>query len=73
MKWIYPCQNVNVNSGKISKAVSEHFNVHGHKTSDMRFLPFELIKNSDHTLLSSREEFWIDKKKTLEFGINRQK
>ena len=39
----------------------------------MRFLPFEVVHNGDPTLLASREQFWIDKKKTFEIGINRQK
>ena len=62
-----------VNLGKISKGVSEHFNSPGHSASDMRFLPFEKINSNDPTLLRSREEYWIEKKKNLEFGINRQK
>ena len=62
-----------VNTGKLSKAVSDHFNLPGHTTSDMRFLPFEKITSSDPTLLKPREEYWIMKKKNLEFGINRQK
>ena len=51
------------NFGKISKAVADHFTLPGHKTSDLRFLPFEIIKKDDLTLLASREEFWIPKKK----------
>ena len=62
-----------VNTGKISKSVAEHFNLPGHKPSDMRFLPFEKVFSNDPTVLSSREEYWILKKKTLEFGLNRQK
>ena len=62
-----------VNTGRISKAISEHFNLPGHKVSDMRFLPFEIVKENDGTLLSSRETYWIEKKKNLEFGMNRQK
>ena len=62
-----------INTGKISKAVADHFTLPGHKTSDLRFLPFEIIKKDDLTLLASREEFWIQKKKLLQYGINRQK
>ena len=61
------------NTGKISKAVAEHFHLPGHKFSDIRFLPFEKINSNDPTLLRSREEYWISKKKNLEYGINRQK
>jgi hypothetical protein len=60
-----------VNLGK-DKAVARHFNLPGHSSSDMRFLPFEVVAG-DSTLLASREAFWISKKKTLESGINRQK
>ena len=55
------------------KAVSSHFQLPGHSSSDMRFLPFEAIAEDDGTLLASREEYWIKKKKTLECGINRKK
>ena len=62
-----------VNTGK-DKAVPNHFNLPGHSSSDMRFLPFEALKGGgDATLLASREQYWIDKKKTFVFGINRQK
>ena len=54
------------------KAVSEHFNLPGHSSSDMRFLPFELVVG-DATLLASREQYWIKKKGTFETGLNRQK
>ena len=55
-----------------NKAVAEHFNQPGHSSSDARFLPFEVV-HGDETLLNSREQYWIKKKKTFEFGINRQK
>ena len=60
-----------VNTGK-DKAVSQHFNLPGHSSSDMRFLPFEHVAG-DATLLASREQYWIQKKKTFQTGINRQK
>ena len=62
-----------INVGNISKGVAEHFNLPGHSTSNMRFLPFEKINSDDPTLLRSREEYWISRKHNLEFGINRQK
>ena len=62
-----------VNTGKISKAISEHFNLPGYKASDMRFLPFEQVFSDDPFVLSSSEEYWILKKRNLEFGLNRQK
>ena len=55
------------------KAVSSHFQLPGHSSSDMRYLPFEHVAGGDQTLLASREEYWIKKKKTLECGINRKK
>ena len=62
-----------VSTGKIFKAVAQHFNQPGHKLSDMRFLPFETVNSNDPMVLASREAYWIEKKKTFEFGINRQK
>ena len=62
-----------VNTGKVSKAVAHHFTLPGHKTSDMRILPFEIIQGNDPTLLASRETYWIQKKKTFAAGMNRQK
>ena len=62
-----------VNNFRTSKAIGEHFNLPEHKPSDMRFLPFEKVFGDDPTVLSSREEYWILEKKTLEFGINRRK
>ena len=57
---------------KKDKAVSEHFNLPGHSSSDMKFLPFEVVAG-DATLLSAREQFWIKKKGTFGTGLNRQK
>ena len=62
-----------VSTDKIYKSVAEHFNQPGHKVSDLRFLPFEIVFNNDPDLLASRENYWIAKKKTLHHGINRQK
>ena len=60
-------------NNKRDKAVSEHFNLPGHSSSDMRFLPFESVAGGDATLLASREQYWIKKKGTFETGLNRQK
>ena len=62
-----------INTGKISKAVANHFSQPGHKPSDIRFLPFEIVRNNDPTLLASRETYWIQRKRTFESGLNRQK
>ena len=62
-----------INTAKISKAVANHFSQPGHKSSDIRFLPFEIVRNNDPTLLASREQYWIQKKRTFESGLNRQK
>ena len=62
-----------INTGKLYKAVASHFNQPGHKTSDLRILPFETVRGNDPFLLASREQYWIRKKKTFELGINRQK
>ena len=60
-------------TGKIYKAVAEHFHQPGHQLSDLRFLPFESVNSSDPTVLASREQYWISKKQTFNLGINRQK
>ena len=60
-------------TGKVYKLVAEHFNQPGHKPSDLRFQPFEIIHSNDPTLLASRESYWIAKKKILHGGLNRQK
>ena len=62
-----------VNTGKLYKAVANHFNQPGHRTSDLRFLPFEVVNGNEPFLLASREQYWIRKKKSFELGINRQK
>ena len=36
-----------INTGKEFKAVASHFNQPGHKTSDLRFLPFEIVHSND--------------------------
>ena len=61
-----------INTGKL-KAVSDHFKQPGHKLSDLRYLPFEVVHSNDPTVLASRETYWIEKKKTFQFGINCQK
>ena len=71
------CKTINLNhksviNTKKDKAVAAHFNQPGHSSSDLRFLPFEVV-HGDETLLSSREQYWIKKKRTFELGINRQK
>ena len=60
-------------TGKSYKAVADHFGQQGHKLSDLRFLPFEVVQSNDATVLASRETFWIEKKETFKLGINRQK
>ena len=62
-----------INTGKLSKAVTDHFHLPGHSISDMKFLPFEKVNSDDPTLLKSREEFWILRKENLQHGINHQK
>ena len=62
-----------LSTGKNFKAVAHHFSQPGHKMSDMRFLPFEVVHSGDPMELLSRESYWIEKKELLEFGMNRQK
>ena len=62
-----------ISTGKTFKAVAEHFQLPGHKLSDLRFLPFEQVMSSDPTVLASREQYWIARKETYSLGINRQK
>ena len=47
---------------KFAKPVSNHFNLPGHKLSDLVFLPFEKLRVKDKTMLDVRERYWISKK-----------
>ena len=69
MSWIAYLVTMRLN---IYRRMKAHFNQPGHSSSDLRFLPFEVV-HGDETLLSSREQYWIKKKRTFELGINRQK
>ena len=55
---------------KIFKPVPNHFCKSKHSASDMIFLPFEKLPQEDKTLLDVRERYWINMKKTLQFGLN---
>ena len=56
---------------KVHKPVAAHFNLPGHGTSAMIFLPFEKLRFPDKTMLDVREDFWIQKKKTFLYGLNK--
>ena len=56
---------------KFAKPVSNHFNLPGHKLSDLVFLPFEKLNVKDKTMLDVRERYWISKKGTHKHGLNK--
>jgi hypothetical protein len=60
-----------IKTKKVEKPVGAHFNLPGHTASDMVFLPFEKLRIQDKTMLDVRERFWIEKKKTFLYGLNR--
>ena len=60
-----------ITTQKLQKPVGAHFNLPGHTASDMVFLPFEKLRIQDKTMLDVRERFWIEKKKTFLYGLNR--
>ena len=58
-------------SKKKDKPVANHFCSRNHCSDDMIFTPFEKLYKKDKTLLDIREKFWIQKKKTVMFGLNK--
>ena len=58
-------------SKNLQKAVSKHFNSHGHSSSDFFMTPFEKLRKKDKTLLDIREKFWIVEKNTAKTGLNK--
>lgn len=60
-----------VTTKKLAKPVANHFNLPGHKLSDLVFLPFEKLRVKDKTMLDVRERYWISKKGTHKHGLNK--
>ena len=59
-----------VNS-KLTKATGEHFNLKGHKVSDMRITILEKIFSSDPAVRKEREKYYISKMNTKYKGLNK--
>ena len=55
---------------KISKATGEHFNMKGHKVSDMRVSIIEKVFSQDTAVRKEREKFYIMKMNTKYKGLN---
>ena len=56
---------------KVNKATGEHFNLKGHKVSDMRVSILEKIFSSDAAVRKEREKYFIMKMNTKYKGLNR--
>ena len=55
-----------------NKATGEHFNLPGHKVSDMEVTILEKIFNEDPQYRKQREQMWIEKFNTKYKGLNRK-
>ena len=55
-----------------NKATGEHFNLPGHKVSDMEVTIIEKIYNEDPNYRKQREQMWIEKFHTKYKGLNRK-
>ena len=57
---------------KTTDAVPQHFNQKGHKLTDIKLIPLELINSKRESIRRARESFYIDKAKIMQpHGINR--
>ena len=61
-----------VNNQKMDKATGAHFNLPGHKLSDMRVSIIEKVYSNDPKMLEARESHFIKKFNTKYKGINRK-
>ena len=55
---------------KVNKATGQHFNMKGHKVSDMRVSIIEKIFSQDAAIRKEREKFFIMKMNTKYKGLN---
>ena len=67
----FHCHKSDIINKKVHKPVPFHFCLPNHSSCDMIFLPFEKLNKPDKTLLDIRERFWIDRKQTLKYGLNK--
>ena len=54
-----------------SKATGEHFNMKGHRVSDMRVSILEKIFSTDPAIRKEREKFFINKMNSKYKGLNK--
>ena len=55
----------------MKKATGEHFNIKGHKVSDMKISILEKIFSTDPAVRKEREKFFINKMNTKYKGLNK--
>ena len=56
---------------KLQKATGEHFNLKGHKVSDMQVTIIEKIFSTDPAVRKEREKFYISKMNSKYKGLNK--
>ena len=61
-----------ITKSQTNKATGEHFNLPGHKVSDMEVTILEKIWNEDPQYRKQREQMWIEKFNTKYKGLNRK-
>ena len=61
-----------VKSDKISEPSGEHFNLPGHKLSDIEGMVLEKVRNRNPYILRAREELLIKKFDSFNFGLNKE-
>ena len=62
-----------VKSDKCSEPSGEHFNLPGHKLSDMEGMVLEQVRNNNPYILRAREELMIQKFDSFKFGLNKER
>ena len=62
-----------VKSDKCSEPSGEHFNLPGHKLSDMEGMVLEQVRNDNPYILRAREELMIQKFDSFKFGLNKER
>ena len=60
-----------VRGNKLSKATGQHFNLPGHKLSDMHITALEQIHNDDPMYRKIREKMYINLGNTKHKGMNK--
>ena len=62
-----------IKSEKCSEPSGEHFNLPGHKLSDIEGMVLEQVKNKNPYILRAREELIIQKFDSYKFGLNKER